>query len=60
MKKLLLLAAICIIGYVSAGPFVTLNNIRSGIETDDLEKLSANIDFSALRQNVNSICKCNS
>lgn len=52
MKKVLLLAAICILGYVSAGPFLTLQSIKSSIETRDMESLSDNVDFPALRQNL--------
>lgn len=38
--------------YAVAGPFLTLNAIKSGIQEKDLEKLSENIDFPLLRQNL--------
>jgi len=46
------LVIIAIVGYVAIGPFVTIHEIRVGIEEQDSEKLAANIDFPALRQNL--------
>lgn len=39
-------------GYVAAGPFLTIYQIKAGITEQDAEKLSDNIDFPALRQNL--------
>ena len=39
-------------GYVAAGPLITISQIKSGIEEQDSEKLSDNIDFPVLRQNM--------
>lgn len=41
-----------IIGYVAVGPFITLHQIKSALETRDQERLSENIDFPTLRQNL--------
>lgn len=39
-------------GYVAAGPFLTIYQIKAGITEQDAEKLADNIDFPALRQNM--------
>ena len=53
MKRLLLLTAIvCLSGYIATGPFLTLQGIKSGIESRDMESLSDNVDFPVLRQNL--------
>lgn len=41
-----------LIGYVIAGPHLTLNNIKEAIEQGDSEQLSENIDFPVLRTNM--------
>lgn len=43
---------IAIVGYVAIGPFVTIHEIKTGIENQDSEKLASNIDFPALRENL--------
>lgn len=55
MKKshwIIVLLLIAGIGYVAASPLITIHQIKSGIEEQDLEKLSENIDFPVLRQNM--------
>ena len=39
-------------GYVAAGPYLTVSAIKDGVVEKDSEKLSENIDFPALRQNM--------
>jgi hypothetical protein len=39
-------------GYGVAGPFLTVQQLKIGIERQDSEKLSENIDFPALRSNL--------
>ncbi len=49
--------AICLallLGYLVSGPFITMYAIKSGIEQKDTEKLSRNIDFPILRENLKS------
>lgn len=41
-----------IVGYVAAGPYLTVSAIKSGIAEQDSEKLSENIEFPILRQNM--------
>lgn len=41
-----------LLGYVAAGPWITIAEIRQGVETRDSERLTANIDFPSLRKNV--------
>ncbi len=43
---------VSIFGYVATGPFITFSSIKTGIVEKDSEKLSENIDFPALRQNI--------
>jgi len=55
MKKavaLVALLAVAIVGYVAAGPHLTLHQIKRAIKEQDSEKLAQNIDFPILRQNV--------
>ena len=55
MKKiitLVVLFAIAVVGYITAGPFITLHQIKSGVEQQDAEKLSKLIDFPTLRSNL--------
>ena len=40
------------VGYIAAGPFLTLNSIKVAVETVDSEKLSEDIDFPRVRQNL--------
>lgn len=47
---IIILAALII--YVAAGPFITIHQIKAGIDAQDPEKLSENIDFPALRSNL--------
>jgi hypothetical protein len=41
-----------VVGYVAVGPYVTVSAIKAGIVEQDSEKLSENIEFPALRQNL--------
>jgi hypothetical protein len=55
MKKIggsAVLFVIIIAGYVTAGPFITIYQIKSGVEDRDSEKLSEHIDFPTLRTNL--------
>jgi len=55
MKKNILIAGLLIVvigGYVAAGPYITMSEIKDGIVEKDAEKLSDNIDFPAVRQNM--------
>ena len=55
MKKIILIAGLVLVmigGYVAAGPYLTVYAIKNGVVDKDPEKLSENIDFSALRQSV--------
>lgn len=55
MKKivaLIVLLAIIVAGYIAAGPFIAIHEIKSGVEHQDPEKISAYADFSALRTNL--------
>jgi len=55
MKKNILIVGLLLVavgGYVAAGPYITISAIKDGIVEKDSEKLSDNIDFPALRQNM--------
>jgi hypothetical protein len=55
LKKAIVIIAIpmvLVIGYIAVGPFVTFHQIRDALEKQDPEKLSENIDFPTLRQNL--------
>jgi archaellin len=55
MKKAIVGIAILIaavIAYVAVGPFITLRQIKSALQSQDTERLSENIDFPTLRQNL--------
>jgi hypothetical protein len=55
LKKTIVIIAvltILVIGYVAVGPFITFHQIRNAIDQQDLEKLSENVDFPTLRQNL--------
>jgi len=55
MKKaivLLVVVSAIVVGYVAAGPFIAIHDIRSAIEDGDSEKLSDRIDFPALRTSM--------
>lgn len=43
---------VLVVGYVAAGPYLTVSAIKTGIVENDSEKLSENIDFQTLRQNM--------
>ncbi len=40
------------VGYAAAGPFITINHIKDGVEARDANKLEKHIDFPVLRENV--------
>ena len=55
MKKAIQIAGIIlmfVVGYVAAGPYLTISAIKTAIVEKDSEKLSENIDFPTLRQNM--------
>lgn len=55
MKKwiaVLVIAVLALIGYVAAGPFLTVNAIRDAVETKNTAKLSRHVDFPALRSSL--------
>jgi len=41
-----------LVGYVAAGPFITIHQIKSAIERQDSEVLASNVDFPLLRDNL--------
>jgi hypothetical protein len=41
-----------ILAYAAVGPFITVYQIKMGIENHDGDKLNANIDFPALRESL--------
>jgi hypothetical protein len=55
MKKWLALALIAllgVLGWIAAGPFMTVNAIREAIRAEDTAALSEHVDFPVLRQNL--------
>ncbi len=55
MKRAIWMGAVgllSVVAYTVAGPYITVHQIRIGVEKQDLEKLSENIDFPLLRQNL--------
>jgi len=55
MKKIVWIAGVVlalVVGYVAAGPYLTVSAIKTGIVEKDSEKLSENIEFPTLRQNM--------
>jgi hypothetical protein len=55
MKKIIWVAGVIlalVVGYVAAGPYLTVSAIKTGIVENDSEKLSDNIEFPTLRQNM--------
>ncbi|MDQ3617621.1 MAG: DUF2939 domain-containing protein [Pseudomonadota bacterium] len=55
MKKwiaLLVLAVILMIGYVAAGPFLTVNAIRNAVQSNNTAALSRHVDFVAVRRSL--------
>ena len=46
------LILVIVVGYVAAGPYLTVSAIKTGIVEQDSEKLSENIEFPTLRQNM--------
>lgn len=55
MKKAII-ALVCLVillgGYAAAGPYMTLSAIKTGLVEQDTEKLTENIDFPVLRENL--------
>ncbi len=43
---------LAVVGYVAAGPFLTIEEIKSGIVERDAKKLSENIEFAILKENL--------
>lgn len=55
MKKwiaLVVIAVVLLLGYVAAGPFLTVNAIRDAVKTQDTAALSRHVDFAVLRSNL--------
>lgn len=55
MKKvivILVLIAVLVLGYLVAGPFLTIRAIRKAVEAQDTAALSEHVDFALLRANV--------
>lgn len=55
LKRLIkpaIVAGVALLIFVIAGPFLTLHAIKNGAQQGDTEKLSRNIDFPRLRQNL--------
>jgi len=55
MKKLIIVAllfVIALVGYIAAGPFITIHQIKAGVNNQDSELLSEYIDFPLLRSNL--------
>jgi len=55
MKKIVWIGVVIlvlVVGYAAAGPYLTISAIKTGIVEKDSEKLSENIDFPTLRQNI--------
>ncbi|SEI70702.1 Protein of unknown function [Allopseudospirillum japonicum] len=55
MKKIIVSLAMLValfIGYLAAGPYITVAAIKTGIAENDAEKMSENIEFPTLRQNI--------
>lgn len=47
-----LILIVGILAYAAAAPFITMYQIKMGIDNHDGDKLNANIDFPALRENL--------
>ena len=51
---LLVVLSVLPVGYLVVGPYLSLNAIRTALETEDLERLTEYVDFPELRRNVQS------
>ena len=55
MKKwiaLIVVVAVLLLGYLTAGPFIAYNAIREAVQAQDTAKLAKHVDFPALRGNL--------
>ena len=55
MKRMVIVGvaiAVALIGYVAAGPFIVMGQIRSALQQHDSEALSSHVDFPTLRANL--------
>ena len=55
MKKVAWIGALALVattGYIAAGPYLAIAQIKTGISERDLEKLNEKIDFPILRQDL--------
>jgi len=55
MKKIIISVVVffvLIMGYIVAGPYITMNAIKSDIKNKNTEGLKENIDFPVLRENL--------
>lgn len=57
MKKLLLLGIVVALGLFAAMPLIALNNIKTGIETNDARLLSEHVDFPHVREGLKAQVK---
>ena len=51
---LIIIAVLAFAGYVFAGPYMTINQLKAGIQEEDSARLESNIDFPLLRKNLKS------
>lgn len=57
MKKwiaLLVVVAIALVGWIAAGPFMTVNAIREAIAAEDTAALQSHVDFPAVRSSLHA------
>jgi hypothetical protein len=52
LKNIIFATALLVFGYVAAGPYITIHQIKSGVEQKDSEALSEYVDFQILRGNL--------
>ena len=52
MKKIFVLAATVLVGYLALSPYLTLMSLKSDIESRDGESLAEKIDFPAVRESL--------
>lgn len=57
MKKVLLAVIVITLGLFAATPLIALNNIKTGIETNDSELLAEHVDFPSVRAGLKAQVK---
>jgi len=50
--RIVVVVILVVVGYVAVGPFLTIEEIKSGIVERDEKKLSDNIEFEILKENL--------